>query len=360
MNGRLFCCFLIGSIAFVLCGSVGAESSQTKFLTTLHAPDEARLTNVRQLTTQQAAEAYFSFDDQKIIFQSRRSPYGCDQQYIMNVDGTDMKLLSNGLGQTTCGHFFPDGSRVIYSSTHEHHDDCPEPVPPGAIWKFWEGFDVFSANPDGTDLKRLTFTEGYDAEDTMSPDGTRIVFTSVRHGNPDIYVMSPDGSDVRQLTSDIGDNGGAWFSHDNKKIAYRCFHPRGASQIKAWQKSYARKELGRFPHEICIMDADGTNKMELTNFGAASWAPYFHPNGEQIIFSSNKDGLDSGQPWNFELYLMNLDGSDVERITYHGGADLMPMFSYDGNSLVWISTRNSENLEEGIDNVFIADWRNLN
>jgi TolB protein len=360
MNGRLFCCFLIGSIAFFLCGSVGAESSQTKFLTTLHAPDEVLLKNVRQLTTQQAAEAYFSFDDQKIIFQSRRSPYGCDQQYIMNTDGTDMKLLSNGLGQTTCGHFFPDGSRVIYSSTHEHHDDCPEPVPPGAIWKFWEGFDVFSANPDGTDLKRLTFTEGYDAEDTMSPDGTRIVFTSVRHGNPDIYVMSPDGSDVRQLTSDIGDNGGAWFSHDNKKIAYRCFHPRGASQIKAWQKSYARKELGRFPHEICIMDADGANKMELTNFGAASWAPYFHPNGEQIIFSSNKDGLDSGQPWNFELYLMNLDGSDVERITYHGGADLMPMFSYDGNSLVWISTRNSENLEEGIDNVFIADWGNLN
>ena len=358
MNERYLSRLLIASMALVLSGLVGAEPEQTTFLTTLHTPNEVRLKDVKKLTTRQAAEAYFSFDDQKIIFQSRRAPHDCDQQYIMNADGSDMKLLSSGLGQTTCGHFFPDGSRVIYSSTHEHDASCPEPVPPGAIWKFWEGFDVYSAKPDGSDLKRLTYTDGYDAEDTMSPDGTRIVFTSVRNGNPDIYVMSPDGSDVRQLTSDIGDNGGAWFSPDNEKIAYRCFHPRGANQIKAWQESYARKELGRFPHEICIMDADGSNKLELTNFGAASWAPYFHPNGNQIIFSSNKDGLKSRQPWNFELYLMNLDGSNLERITYHGGADLMPMFSYDGNQLVWISTRNSANLKEGVDNVFIANWEN--
>ncbi|MDH3510987.1 MAG: hypothetical protein OER85_09060 [Gammaproteobacteria bacterium] len=358
MHENLFPYLLIGGMALVASVSVNAGSAKTLFLKSVHSPDEVRLANVRQLTTEQAAEAYFSFDDQKIIFQSRRAPYDCDQQYIMNADGSDMKLLSNGLGQTTCGHFFPDGSRVIYASTHADADDCPEPVPPGAIWKFWEGFDIYSAKPDGSDLKRLTYTDGYDAEDTMSPDGTRIVFTSVRHGNPDIYVMSPDGANVRQLTSDIGDNGGAWFSHDNKKIAYRCFHPRGAAQIKAWQESYARKELGRFPHEICLMDADGSNKLELTNFGAASWAPYFHPNGKQIIFSSNKAGLDSGQPWNFELYIMNLDGSGLERITYHGGADLMPMFSYDGKRLVWISTRNNESLEEGIDNVFIADWQN--
>ncbi len=333
-----------------------AADTKTEFLGKLHSPQETRLSNVRQLTTEQAAEAYFSFDNQQIIFQSRRSPYGCDQQYIMNVDGSDLRLLSSGRGQTTCGHFFPDGSRVIYASTEAAGAQCPEPVPAGAIWKFWEGFDIYSARPDGSDLKRLTFTDGYDAEDTMSPDGSRIVFTSVRNGNPDIYVMNPDGSDVRQLTSDIGDNGGAWFSHDNKKIVYRCFHPRGAKQIKAWRESFARRELGRFPHEICMMDADGSNRVELTNFGAASWAPYFHPDGTKIIFSSNLDGLKSRQPWNFELYTMALDGSDLERITYHEGPDLMPMFSYDGKQLVWISTRNSESLDSGIDRIFLAEW----
>jgi Tol biopolymer transport system component len=347
---------LITSLIVVVPGVSAADTTKTEFLQGLHAPRETHLSNVRQLTTEQAAEAYFSFDDKKIIFQSRRSPYQCDQQYIMNADGTDLRLLSNGLGQTTCGHFFPDGSRVIYSSTHAAGESCPEPVPPGAIWKFWEGFDVYSAKPDGSDLKRLTFTAGYDAEDTMSPDGTRIVFTSVRNGNPDIYVMDPDGANVQQLTYDIGDNGGAWFSHDNEKIVYRCFHPRGAEQIRAWRESFARKELGRFPHEICMMNADGSNKIELTNFGAASWAPYFHPDGETIIFSSNMDGLSNGQPWNFEIYTMNLDGSNLERVTYHGGADLMPMFSYDGRQLVWISTRNSASQETAVDTVFIADW----
>lgn len=332
--------------------SPAQENSPTAFLENVSSPQETHLTNVRQLTTKQGAEAYFSFDNQKIIFQSTRDGRECDQMFTINVDGTDLKLVSNGNGQTTCGHFSKDGTRIIYASTHAAGEDCP-PKATNSVWRFSEGFDVYSANPDGSDLKRLTNTYGYDAEATVSPDGTKIVFTSFRNGDPDIYVMNMNSSDVKQLTFEKGDDGGAWFSPDNTKITYRCFHPKTLQETKDWDEALSKNEMGRFPHEICMMDADGSNKRQITNFGRASWAPYFHPNGKQIIFSSNR--LED-EPWNFELYLINLDGTGLERITYNSGFDGFPMFSYDGRKLVFVSMRNSESFAQGIDNVFVADW----
>lgn len=329
------------------------ESVFTDYLETISNPQEKHLDNVRMLAERQGAEAYFSFDDKKVIFQSRGDGYPCDQQYIINADGTGLQRVSNGTGMTTCGHFFKDGSRIIYASTFETGEDCPPMPSPNAIWKFWVGFDVYSAKPDGSDIKRLTKTYGYDAECTVSPDGKKILFTSMRTGDPEIFIMDTDGSNVRQLTFEKGDDGGAWFSPDGTKICFRGFHPKTEEEIKAWDEALSRNELGRFPHEIYIMDADGSNKRQITNFNMASFAPYFSPDGEKIIFSSNRM---TDEPWNFEVYVINLDGTGLERITYNAGFDGFPMFSYDGKKLIFVSKRGTEDLEGTVDRVFIADW----
>ena len=175
-------------------------------------PRERRLRNVRQLTFGgQNAEAYFDWTGTRVIFQSTRAPFSCDQIFVMNADGSDVRQVSTGKGRTTCGFFFPDGRRVIYASTHLAGAACP-PAPDrsaGYVWPLYSGYDIFLADQDGGNLKRLTDTDGYDAEGAVSPDGTRIVFTSLRDGDLDVYAMDADGGHVRRLTHGVGYDGGA-------------------------------------------------------------------------------------------------------------------------------------------------------
>src|SRR4029453_663482 len=178
-------------------------------------PRERRLTNLRQLTTSGSnAEAYFDWTGTRLIFQSTRPPYGCDQIFTMKTDGTDVRLVSTGRGRTTCGFFFPDGKRLIYASTHLAGDACPPPPDrsSGYVWPIYPGYEIVSANADGSNIRRLTDHDGYDAEGAVSPDGTRIVFTSLREGDLDLYVMNADGSGVTRLTDRLGFQGGRLFS----------------------------------------------------------------------------------------------------------------------------------------------------
>jgi dipeptidyl aminopeptidase/acylaminoacyl peptidase len=199
-------------------------------------PDEPRLANLRMLTDGgENAEAYFSADARQLIFQATRSGISeCDQIFTMDVDGRNVRMVSTGTGRTTCAYFFPAGDRILYSSTHEHSPECPPPVDrsQGHVWNL-DPYDVFTARPDGSDLRRITSHAGYDAEATISPDGSRIVFTSTRDGNIDLYTMNADGSDVRRLTTEIGYNGGAFFSADGSKIVYRAAHPRTAAGFRS-------------------------------------------------------------------------------------------------------------------------------
>jgi Tol biopolymer transport system component len=162
---------------------------------------ETRLRNVRQLTFGgENAEAYFSGDGKQLIFQSKRDGRGCDQIYTMRADGSDVRMVSTGAGATTCSYIFPDGRRILYASTHLASEDCP-PAPDrsrGYVWAVHPGFDIFAADADGKNPKRLTSTPGYDAEATMSTDGRRIVFTSLRDGDLDIYSMDADGKNVKE------------------------------------------------------------------------------------------------------------------------------------------------------------------
>ena len=320
------------------------------------SPRETYLRNVRQLTFGgENAEAYFSFDGERIIFQSTRPPYACDQNFTMKVDGSEVRLVSTGKGRTTCGYFTPDGERIIYASTHLGSPDCP-PNPPrsmGYVWPLYRSFEIFSAKPDGGDRRRLTSSDGYDAEGTISPDGRKIVFTSTRDGDLEIYTMNLDGAGVVRLTDELGYDGGAFYSPDSQWIVYRARHPKDPDEIEAYKDLIARDLVKPEKLDIFVMKADGTGKTQITSNGFANFAPYFHPGGRRIIFASDMDNTNPRIP-NFELYLINRDGTGLRRITFDDAFDGFPMFSPDGKKLIWASNRHSNN--PGETNVFIADW----
>ena len=270
----------------------------------------------------------------------------------MNLDGSDVKRVSTGKGRTTCGYFLL-GEKFLYASTHLKAETCP-PRPTfdrGYVWPIYESYDIFVANLDGTDVQQLTRTPGYDAEATVSPDGSTIVFTSVRDGDLDLYTMKADGSGVRRLTNDKGYDGGAFFSADGTQIVYRAHHPKDAASLARYEELLEEGLIEPTVLEIFVMDADGSNKRQITNNGAANFCPFFHPDGKHIIFSSN---MDDARGRNFDLYLIGTDGTGLERVTTDPSFDGFPMFSRDGRKLVFASNRFAR--EDGETNVFIADW----
>jgi Tol biopolymer transport system component len=315
---------------------------------------EKHLRNVKQLTNGgENAEAYFSGDGARLIFQSKRDGRPCDQIYTMRADGSDVSMVSTGKGRTTCSYFFPNGKRILFSSTHLASPDCPTPpdYSHGYVWAVYPGYDIFTAKPDGSDLKQLTKTAGYDAEATFSVDGKKIVFTSMRDGDLDIYTMDSDGRNVRRLTNEMGYDGGPFFSRDGKHIVYRANHPKSVAEVERYKKLLAQNLIEPNALEIRVMDADGGNKRQVTSLGVASFAPYFTPDARRIIFSSNYPSIKSRD---FNLFVINTDGTGLEQITFNETFDGFPMFSPDGRKLVFASNRNAA--VRGDTNVFIADW----
>lgn len=317
------------------------------------APAEKRLRNIRQLTFGgENAEAYFSADGKKLIFQATRDGRGCDQIYTMNVDGSDVRMVSTGDGRTTCAYFTSNRKRIVYSSTHLGGKQCP-PRPDfskGYVWAVYDTFDIFSAKPDGSDLKQLTSTPGYDAETTISRKG-KLVFTSKRDGDLDIYTMDANGKNVRRLTNEIGYDGGPFWSYDGKQIVYRAYHPQTAKEKADYTALLKQNLIRPTVLDIWVMNADGTNKRRVTKLNKASFAPYFFPDGKRIIFSSN---VADPKGRDFDLYMIKTDGTGMERITFNDTFDGFPMFSPDGKKLVFASNRNAA--KPGDTNIFIADW----
>jgi Tol biopolymer transport system component len=318
----------------------------------LQQKGETRLGNLRQLTFGgENAEAYFSPDGTRLIFQAHRPPEtACDQLYTMKIDGSDVRRLSNS-GRITCGYFYPDSRHIVYASTHLRSPQCP-PAPSfarGYVWPIYPGYDIFRANADGSGLQRLTTEEGYDAEATVGPDG-RIVFTSVRDGDMEIYSMKGDGSDVRRLTNRPGPDGGPFYSPDGKQIVFRG-RPSSGAELEDY-RSLLKEGLWRPTSlEIYVMNSDGSNVRQVTKNGHANFAPYFTPDGRRIIFASN---MHDPKGRDFDLYLIGVDGTGQERVTWNPTFDSFPMFSADGRKLVFASNRNAA--KEGDTNIFIADW----
>lgn len=322
----------------------------------LSVEGERHLTNIKQLTFGgENAEAYFSFDGKKLIFQSKRDGRSCDQIYSMNLDGSNVQMVSNGEGRTTCGYFLKDGKRLLYASTFRGNRQCPAPLPPSETyaWSIDPDFEIYSANSSGKDIRPLTNTPGYDAEATISPNGKRIVFTSERDGDLDIYSMDTNGRNVKRLTNELGYDGGPFYSPDSKMIVYRSSHPKTPDEVKNYKDLLSQHKVVPTTFDIWVMAADGTKKRRVTNLGSGSFAPFFTPDGKRIIFGTNYFATDPRKR-NFDIAMINIDGTGLERITFNETFDGFPMFSPDGKKLVFASNRNAS--KPGETNVFIADW----
>jgi Tol biopolymer transport system component len=330
---------------------------QAELTDSLRFPAEMHLANVRMLTTEgENAEAYFSFDEKKLVFQSTHGPFRCDQIFIMNTDGTDVRLASMGLGRTTCSYFFPDGKKIMYASTHSAAPECPPPpdYSRGYVWKVFRSYDLYMANTDGMNPTPFLPARGYDAEATISPKGDRLVFTSMRGGDLDIYAANLDGTNLARLTSETGYDGGAFFSWDGTKIVYRAYHPDTEEELRRYRELLDEELIEPASFQIMVMDADGGNKRQVTRNDFANFAPFFHPDGRRIIFCSNMGSARQGMP-DFNLWMVNEDGSGLEQITFCDTFDGFPMFTRDGRKIVFASNRFHKGPRDT--NIFIADWR---
>jgi TolB protein len=319
------------------------------------AAADSHLVNIRQLTHGgQNAEAYWSPDGKRLIFQSTRPPYDCDQMFIMNADGSHVHLVSTGRGRTTCGYFLGDNKRIIYASTHQAGPACP-PRPDIShryVWAVYPGYDIYLATDAGKILKKLTNAPGYDAEGTVNWKTGKMVYTSLASGDLDLWTMDTDGSHKRQITHQLGYDGGAVFSRDGRTLVWRAHYPKTAEDVASYQSLLAENLTAPMKMEIVVADGDGSHARTITHFGCASFAPTFTPDGKKILFSSNQQACDTRK---FELYLINLDGSGLEQVTDSGGFTSFPEFSPDGKTLVFCSDRGAKGRYEF--NIFTAEWK---
>ncbi len=364
-----FLYLLFAVTLFVSCKNDKKEAVETQAETevvstdnSLIFPEEKHFKSLRQVTNGgDNAEAYWSFDDKQLVFQSNYKKWGveCDQMFLMNVndkfDSIAPPMLSTGKGRTTCAYFLPDNKHIIYASTHLGGDKCPDaPLRKEGkyVWPIYDTYDIFVADLEGNIVSQLTNEKGYDAEPTVSPKGDKIVFTSDRSGDLELYTMNLDGSDVKQVTHELGYDGGAFFSPDGTKLIFRSSRPKTDEEIKEYKGLLAQGLVQPTEMELYVCNADGSDLRQLTNLGNANWSPFFHPSGEKVLFSSN---FEAKRGFPFNLYMIDLDSKNLERVTHGETFDAFPVFSNDGNKLIFSSNRNNGGGHDT--NLFIAEWQ---
>jgi hypothetical protein len=360
---KIFTFLILGTLTFTACqpSATTNESQTTENGTdTLRYEQEKHLRNIRQLTFGgDNAEAYFSFDNKLLTLQVTNEAWGtsCDQIFFMPVEGTKGQkppMVSTGKGKTTCSYFMPGNQQILYASTHHAADTClsaPRVVNGKYVWAVHKEFDIFVADLQGKVVKQLTNTPGYDAEATVSPDGTKIVFTSTRSGDLELWTMNIDGSDQRQVTKELGYDGGAFFTPDSKQLVFRASRPTTEEEVKTYKDLLAQGLVQPTALEIFICNPDGSGLRQVTTLGGANWAPYMHPSGRKIVFASNHHSQSGRQ---FNIFAVNTDGTGLEQITFDEAFDSFPMFSYDGKTLVFASNRNNGGTRDT--NIFLAEW----
>jgi Tol biopolymer transport system component len=330
----------------------------------LHYANERHFKNIRQLTFGgDNAEAYWSYDSKSLVFQRTNPKEGlmCDQIFIGKVptdteESFNYKLASTGRGRTTCSYFMADGKHIIYASTHLGADTCPPNVDKAKygnkyIWPVYDSYDILMADFDGNVVKQLTKTKGYDAEGTLSPDGKKMIFCSTRDGDLDLYIMDLKTTKIKRITKELGYDGGAWFSPDGKKIVWRASRPKTEAEIKEYKDLLKDGLVAPTKMEVWVANADGSNAKQITNLGNANWAPNFTPDSKHIIFCSNHE-YKRGFPFN--MYLTDINGNGLEKISRDKGFDAFPMFSPDGKKIAFSSNRNNNGTRDT--NLFVADW----
>jgi TolB protein len=324
-------------------------------------PAEKHLANIRQLTFGgDNAEAYFSPDGRRACFQSNNKSWGlkCDQIFDLDLSAAGDSsyrpaMISTGKGRTTCSYYMYDNKTILYASTHESAEACPETphIPGKYLWAVFGSFDIYVADRKGRIKKKLTDSKGYDAEATVSPDGKKIVFTSDRSGDLELWIMDSNGKNQKQLTNGLGYDGGAFFSPDGKKLVFRASRPKTEEEVREYKDLLSKGLVAPASMEIYTCNTDGSDLRQVTSLGKANWAPFYHPSGKKIIFSSNHK---SKRGYDFQLYLVNEDGTGLEQITTESVFNAFPMFSPDGKKIIFSSNRNNGGGRDT--NLFIADW----
>ncbi len=306
-----------------------------------------------------AAEAYWSFAGDRLVFQATPNGAKCDSIFATDARGGEPARLSNGRGVTTCAYFLPDDSAVLYASTHAWQMDCPTPPDrsAGYVWQVHPEFDIYVHDLATGRETALTGEYGYDAEATVSPRGDRMVFTSTRSGDLELWTSKLDGSDLRQVTHEQGYDGGAFFSHDGEWLVYRSTMfttGKEAEEQADYARLLAKWQVRPTRMEIMVSRVDGSERRRVTNLGKANWAPFFFVGDRRIVFATNHHDDKKGMP-NFDLFAIDVDGKNLERITYEGDFDAFPVFSPDGLWLAFASNRGAS--KPGETNLFVAEWR---
>lgn len=354
---------LIVVIVFFACKSSQKTSNSKNYnptTDTLRYAQENHLQNIKQLTFGgDNAEAYFSFNGKYLTLQSTSEKWAtsCDQIFYLPISGYQgdrPPMVSTGKGRTTCSYFLPGDKQILYASTHLASEACPETprvVNGKYVWAVYDSYDIFVADLNGKIIKQLTKEPGYDAEATVSPNGKKIVFTSVRSGDLELYTMDIDGSNVKQITNELGYDGGAFFSPDSKQIIFRASRPKKPEDVQVYKDLLSKGLVQPTNMDLFICNADGSKLRQLTDLGGASWAPFFHPSGKKVLFASNHH-TPSGRVFN--IFSINTDGTGLQQLTFDTVFDSFPMFSPDGKKLVFASNRNNGGTRDT--NIFIADW----
>ncbi|MBA3725818.1 MAG: PD40 domain-containing protein [Armatimonadetes bacterium] len=320
----------------------------------LRHSSERHIVNIRQLTFGgQNAEAYWNADGTKIIYQTTQPEWPDEQIMVMNADGSGKTLVSSGEGRCTCGYFLPNGE-IVYSTT-DWKDPRPAPKPDmskGYVWRVNPLFGIFRGKEDGERRRKLLGNgKHYYAETTVAPNGKFMTFTSTRDGDLEIYRSDLFGRNIERLTDNEGYDGGPFVSWDSQKIVFRRDLIESEKEREDYRALLKEHLVRPSKLEIWIMDANGKNQRQVTKLGAASFAPFLHPNNKQIIFSSNV-GDPKGRE--FDLYMIDVDGTSLQRITFTPKFDGFPMFTRDGKRLIWAGNRNAK--VRGETNIFVADW----
>lgn len=360
--------FIFPALFLAACTQPSASSEQANETMvpadSLIHPSEKHFKSLRQLSNGgDIAEAYWSFDGTKLVFQATVPEWGdaCDQIFVFNpfeedlLNGPPQRISTEG--RTTCSYFMPGDSTVLFASTHLHDAGCPKVPERRAdgkyLWPIYDSFDIYEADLQGRIIRQLTNTPGYDAEATLSPKGDLIVFTSMRDGDLELYTMKIDGSDVRRVTNLPGYDGGAFFSPDGTKLVWRASRPDTPEELAEYKDLLKQGLVMPTNMELYIANVDGSDMRKITDLGQANWAPYWHPSGDKIIFASNHQS-ERGFP--FTLFMINTDGSGLEQVSYGDSFDAFPVFSKDGKHLVFSSNRNNKKGSRDT-NLFIAEWQ---
>ena len=334
------------------------------------AEESVMLTAPVQLTGpdrfHKAGEAYFSPDDQRIIFQAVEVPEDPDQDpdpfyamfvadLVRNADGSitgidNITRISPDGSANTCGWFDPiDPSRVLFASTVGPPTESTAPGYQRGSgryrWMFPPQMKIVACHLEKLPMESPPDTlevlvgddDHYQAEGSLDPTGRFLLYCSLESNQGDLLVMDTKDGQIRSIVSDPGYDGGPFFSPDGRRICYRSDRA-GNNLLQIYVADLDRDDHGMIQGINC--------EYQLTDDPNVNWCPYWHPDGKHIVFATSRMGHR-----NYEIFIVDAAsddesgaprrryGTNLRRVTHAPGADVLPVFNSDGSIMMWTSQR---------------------